>query len=421
MDPLHRIRSALRSFPTFSTLPAALSPTHCRLVRPGPAGRCSFSSASDDSATSRNPGGHDEPDNSLRPPVSIVDNWHLLEQIPLEDVRAFCLVAHVDHGKSSLSSRILELAGNLGLAAAEESEPRPNSKDATADSTAATSSSSSFGKERIELMDTLSVERQRGITVKASTASILYPHPSATGPTGLLLVHLHDTPGHVDFGSEVSRSLSFVQGAVLLLDATKGVQAQTYSVLDKARSRNLPLVVALTKVDLDAARPDHVALSVVDFLGRTGSSNSQAALDGGENKSDAFIDPDDIIMTSARNRIGIRTLLDAVCERIPPPTRLPDDDGEGSHGDKTSVLRAQVVDSWYDSRGVNCLVQILSGTLKEGDRISIKTSDAASASPSPPTPTMSSVPTYSVQEAGIVVPHPVRTKRLQIGCVNVRV
>jgi GTP-binding protein LepA len=173
-------------------------------------------------------------------------------------------------------------------------------------------------------------------------------------------------------------------------------------------------VVALTKIDLDAARPDHVALSVVDFFGR---SNSQTSPANEGDESYSYIDPDEIILTSARNRIGIRKLLDAVCERIPPPTRLPDDTehDEGSNQDKTAILRAQVVDSWYDSRGVNCLVQILSGTLKEGDRISIKTSESASSSSSSPTQPAASVPSYSVQEAGIVAPHPVRTKRLQIG------
>jgi GTP-binding protein LepA len=230
-------------------------------------------------------------------------------------------------------------------------------------------------KERIELLDTLSVERERGITVKASAAAMLFPHASAVGPEGVLLLNMVDTPGHVDFGREVSRSLNFVQGAVLLLDASQGIQAQTWSVYEKARSLPNPpeLLVALTKVDLDAARPVHVALTVSEWLN--------------------LEDPDAILQTSARNRIGIAPVLNAVCEKVPPPTPFSDDDLE--------FLRAQVVDSWYDSRGVNCLVRILSGTLQENDRISLA-GDRSQQS-------------YSVQDVGMMLPKSVRTGRLLRG------
>jgi len=314
--------------------------------------------------------------------LSIVENQDLLKDIPLQDVRNFCFIAHVDHGKSSLSSRILELVGNLGrksqkvawkVAGEQELGQFNNNEDVQVDD-------NSSSKEHIESLDTLDVERQRGITVKASTATMLYPHPSAVGPTGALLLNLYDTPGHVDFGREVVRSLAFVQGAVLLLDATQGIQAQTWSVYEKVMALpNRPeLLIALTKVDLDSARPIHVALTVSEWLN--------------------WEDPDSIIHTSARNRFGIRNLLDSICNLTPPPQKLKDDDG--------SILRAQVVDSSYDSRGVKCLVQILSGSIKEGDRISMVTGENVKAE------THQSFP---VQEVGLVLPKNHRTGKLGHG------
>ena len=189
---------------------------------------------------------------------------------------------------------------------------------------------------------------------------------------------MYDCPGHQDFSREVSRCLSFVQGAILLLDATQGIQAQTWSVHEKARALEDPpeLLVALTKIDLELARPVNVALSICEWLN----------LD----------DPDAILQTSARNRIGIKALVDAIAVQVPPPKPMPDEE------EYPSMLRAQVVDSWYDERGVNCLVRLLSGSLRETDRISIR-NDARSTT------------SYSVQEVGLVVPQTIRTGYLERG------
>jgi elongation factor 4 len=323
--------------------------------------------------------------NSDRQLVSILENEDLLEQIPLQDVRNFCFIAHIDHGKSSLSSRILELTGNLGKDAQQVAWSKVGAAvDAVERTTSKKSNMPASSKERIELLDTLSVEQQRGITVKASTASMLYRHHSAVGPTGVLLINMFDLPGHVDFGQEVSRSLHFVQGAVLLLDAAQGIQAQTWSAYEKAKNMACPpkLIVALTKLDLENARPVHVALTVSEWL--------------------QWDDPDSILLTSARDRRGVKELLDAICEQVPPPKAIPDDDG--------SVLRAVVVDSWYEPGGVHCLVQIASGTLREGDRISLLQTGEMTGGKS-----SSSLQSYSVQTVGLVLPKMQRAKLLRRG------
>ena len=173
--------------------------------------------------------------------VSINDHVDELGSVPLEDVRNFCIIAHVDHGKSSLASRLLEYTGNLSKerqAAAWRfgADRRRRADPADGEGRDADPPSSRDTKEEITLLDTLAVERERGITVKASAASMLYRHPSATNPNGWMLLNMVDTPGHADFGMEVTKSLDSVEGAVLLFDAAQGVQAQTLSVHDKARS-----------------------------------------------------------------------------------------------------------------------------------------------------------------------------------------
>jgi len=327
----------------------------------------------------------DVPDGQL---VSILDDISMLDQIPLEDVRNFCFIAHVDHGKSSLASRVLELTGNLGSDAqrvAHDNTSNPSTFDKEINT------SGDKGKEKIEALDTLSVEQERGITVKATAASMLYRHPSATGPSGCLLLNMVDTPGHADFGSEVSRSLANVDGAVLLLDASQGVQAQTLSVHEKATSMGLSIIPAMTKVDLPAARPVDIALAVSELFG---------------------YDPDDVLLSSARSRVGIADVMEAVSTRVPAPVALADDDG--------TTLRVKVVDSWFENlRGVVCLVQVLSGSLKEGDRISVLEMEHVSGSDkseSGDRPTAKyGKETYSVQENGIVTPNRIRTGTLGRG------
>lgn len=362
------------------------------------------------------------PDGEL---VSINDHIDELHSIPLEDVRNFCIIAHVDHGKSSLASRLLEYTGNLSkerqaaawrFGAGQQTDPAEED-DGGAPRGASfgrdTDPSSKDTKEEITLLDTLSVERERGITVKASAASMLYRHPAATNPEGWILLNMVDTPGHADFGMEVTKSLDSVEGAVLLFDAAQGVQAQTLSVHDKARSigrlrgeisapggddeetdnttgervGGIQILPALTKIDMPAARPLEVALAVSDLLG---------------------FDPDCILETSARTRIGITELLDTICKRIPPPKRLADD------ADGSPVLRAKVIDSWFETkRGVIALVRVLSGSLSEGDRISIvEPASYKQVANGDGDAHKVGKDSFSVQEIGIVLPHRIRTGKL---------
>jgi len=316
--------------------------------------------------------------------ISILKDQDLLDSIPLCDVRNFCFIAHVDHGKSSLASRVLQFTGNLGQEAQLDAYKRAGlalgdfcgraedkgKKDVDEVAKIAHAGidtkegSTPVNRERIELLDTLGVERDRGITVKASAASMLYPHPSAKGKYGLILLNMVDTPGHADFGSEVSRTLSSVEGAILLVDAAQGLQAQSLSVLEKAKA--MPTVKTilpiLTKADLPTAKPLETALSVSDFC--------------------SFDDPDSILTTSARTGDGIPEVLDRICCDVPAPKSLPDDPIDDKLTDEehfenmdigaSTTLRARVVDSWFENkRGVVCLVQILSGTFREGDRVSI--------------------------------------------------
>ncbi|KAF2492332.1 translation factor GUF1, mitochondrial [Lophium mytilinum] len=223
--------------------------------------------------------------------------------IPIDRFRNFCIVAHVDHGKSTLSDRLLELTGTIEAG----------------------------GKK--QFLDKLDVERERGITVKAQTCTMIYNHKGMD-----YLLHLVDTPGHVDFRAEVSRSYASCGGALLLVDASQGVQAQTVANFYLAFSQGLRLVPVINKVDLPSADP-------------------QRAL---EQMETAFeLDPSRAVLVSAKTGLNVEALLPNVINQIPAPV-----------GDHTKPLRLLLVDSWYDVyKGVILLVRIFDGQVKPGDHI----------------------------------------------------
>ncbi|SCV00628.1 LAMI_0G06304g1_1 [Lachancea mirantina] len=229
-----------------------------------------------------------------------------IEQIPIENYRNFSIVAHVDHGKSTLSDRLLELTGVIEAGSNKQ------------------------------VLDKLEVERERGITIKAQTCTMFY-HDKRVDKDYLL--HLVDTPGHVDFRAEVSRSYASCGGALLLVDASQGVQAQTVANFYLAYSMNLKLIPVINKIDLEIANIPQ-AESQID--------------------STFELPKDEIIKVSAKTGLNVKEhLLPAIIDRIPPPA-----------GKQDKPFRALLVDSWYDSYlGVVMLVHIVDGKAKKGDKI----------------------------------------------------
>jgi len=229
-----------------------------------------------------------------------------LKNFTPDKVRNFSIIAHIDHGKSTLSDRLLEYTGTLS--------------DRT---------------KHAQFLDKLQVEKERGITVKAQTASMFYEYKGET-----YLLNLIDTPGHVDFSYEVSRSLYACQGAVLLVDAAQGVEAQTMANFFLAFEQDLTIVPVLNKIDMQAADPERVAEQMHKLFD---------------------FDLKSIVWASAKSGIGIKETLEAIVERIPSP---PDY--------REEPLKALLFDSWFDEyRGVICLVAIKDGTLKKGDPITL--------------------------------------------------
>lgn len=223
--------------------------------------------------------------------------------IPIERFRNFCIVAHVDHGKSTLSDRLLELTGTI--------EPGGNK----------------------QILDKLDVERERGITVKAQTCTMIWNHKGED-----YLLHLVDTPGHVDFRAEVSRSYASCGGALLLVDASQGVQAQTVANFYLAFSQGLTLIPVVNKIDLPSADPPRALEQVKDTF---------------------ELDPEKAVLVSAKSGINVEALLPSVIEQIPAPV-----------GDYNSPLRFLLVDSWYDNyKGVILLVRIFEGQVRPGDHV----------------------------------------------------
>lgn len=223
------------------------------------------------------------------------------------------------------------------------------------------------------------MERDRGITVKAQTASMIF-HDERDGVD--YLVNLIDTPGHIDFSYEVSRSLASCQGALLLVDSSQRIQAQTLSNYEKAKNLGLKLIPVVTKIDLPAAQPEDCALNMATTFD---------------------VDPEDCIMTSAKKNIGVLEVMQAVIDRLPSPVEASKQPDGPFYG--------RIVDSWFDEcRGVVSLVQVIGGEIREGQRITTYAS-------SKETKDIDNRSDFSVQEIGILTPRTLRTTSLRTGQV----
>ena len=230
----------------------------------------------------------------------------------MQHIRNFSIIAHIDHGKSTLADRIIHLCGGLSDREMEE-----------------------------QVLDSMDLERERGITIKAQTAALEYQ--SLDGNRYLL--NLIDTPGHVDFSYEVSRSLAACEGALLVVDASQGVEAQTVANCYTAIEQGVEVVPVLNKIDLPAAEPERVIKEIEDIIG---------------------IDAQDALHASAKTGVGVQDILEAVISRIPPPK-----------GDPAAPLKALIIDSWFDNYvGVVMLVRVLDGVLRPKDRIMLMASKA---------------------------------------------
>jgi GTP-binding protein LepA len=250
-----------------------------------------------------------------------------------ENIRNFSIIAHIDHGKSTLADRILEHTGAI-----------------------------SGREKKNQFLDKMDIERERGITIKAQTVRMTYNN---------MILNLIDTPGHVDFSYEVSRSLAACEGALLIIDASQGIEAQTLANFNLARENGLRIIPVINKIDMSAADPEGVKEQIEKILG---------------------MDPKDVVLASAKKGIGTEEVLDAVIEKIPAPK-----------GDAKEPLKALLFDSWFDSfQGVIILVRIFDGTVRAGTTIKLLTSKN----------------TYEVDQVGIFSPYETPVDRLTAGDVG---